>query len=560
MATYQLSSSSGPDRRLWIALSGWLKQHTHPPRWLPPRWQHPAVGYLVAAFLSLVAAGLTLLLEIAFPPLVWQGTLLAVVIVLVALNWGEGPSLLVTIIGALLLAFVALPPHFSWEVDDSSEAMGFFLFVVTGVVMNLIASQAGRARRKSEQLTREAEEARQNAERLADLLSQAHTHSEQERQYLQQVLDVLPVGVHIVDTQGQLLQMNTAMRTLWDRETPPVGENVRTLGKGWWPAPALSNSAQEGVLTQALNTGEAVPGREVEIETIAGQRKTILCSAAPLRDDGGRIVGGVVAETDITERKRLEEGLRAANQQMDAFLAIASHELKTPLTILKLQMQMTLRRLQYLPNLSKAETATDWVNHLPPAQEALARMNQQVGRLDRLVNDLLDVSRIRAGKLALRLESLDLVALIRQAIEDQRVASSRMIRLSLPASLPGPVVADAERIEQVLTNYLTNALKYSPPEAPVDVGLEVDEQQIRVWVHDAGPGIPSAEQEHIWERFHRASGIEVQSGSGVGLGLGLSICRDIIERHQGQVGVQSAPGEGSTFWFTLPLTPQKQIT
>jgi signal transduction histidine kinase len=541
-------------------LTDWLREHTYPPRWLPPRWHHPVIGYLVAVFLALVAAGLTLLLEIVFPPLVWQGTLLAVVIVLVALNWGEGPSLLVTIIGALLLAFVALPPHFSWEIDDRSEAMGFLLFVVTGVVMNLIASQAGRARRKSEQLAREAEGACQNAEQLADLLSQAHAQSEQERQYLQQVLDVLPVGVYIVDAQGHLLQMNAAMRTLWDRETPPVGKSVRSLGTGWWPTPSTSASEQEGILTHTLSRGEVVPGREVEIETIARQRKTILCSAAPLRDEHGGIVGGVVAETDITERKRLEEGLRAANQQMDTFLAIASHELKTPLTILKLQMQMTLRRLQYLTIPPKAETMADWANHLPPAQEALTRMNQQVGRLDRLVNDLLEVSRIRAGKLDLRLESLDLVALMRQAVEDQRVASSRTIRLHLPASLPEPVVADAERIEQVLTNYLSNALKYSPAEAPVDVGLEVDEQQIRVWVHDAGPGIPSAEQEHIWERFHRASGIKVQSGSGVGLGLGLSICREIIERHDGQVGVQSAPGEGSTFWFTLPLTPQKRNT
>jgi signal transduction histidine kinase len=541
-------------------LTDWLREHTYPPRWLPPRWHHPVIGYLVAVFLALVAAGLTLLLEIVFPPLVLQGTLLAVVIVLVALNWGEGPSLIVTIVGGLLLAFVALPPHFSWEIDDLSEAVGFFLFTVTGVTMNLIASQAGRARRKSEQLAREAEATRQNIERLADLLGQAHTQSEHERQYLQQVLDVLPVGVQIIDAQGHLLQMNTAMRTLWDRETPPVGESVRTLGKGWWPTPSTLASEQEGILTHTLSRGEVVPGREVEIETIARQHKTILCSAAPLRDEHGKIVGGVMAETDITERKRLEEGLRAANQQMDAFLAIASHELKTPLTILKMQMQMTLRRLQYLTNPPKAEMATDWADHLPPAQEALTRMNQQVGRLDRLVNDLLEVSRIRAGKLDLRLEPLDLVALIRQAVEDQQVASSRTIRLSLPTSLAEPVMADAERIEQVLTNYLTNALKYSPAEAPVDVGLEADEQQIQVWVRDAGPGIPSAEQEHIWERFHRVSGIEVQSGSGVGLGLGLSICREIIERHQGQVGVQSSPGEGSTFWFTLPLTPQKRNT
>jgi signal transduction histidine kinase len=109
-----------------------------------------------------------------------------------------------------------------------------------------------------------------------------------------------------------------------------------------------------------------------------------------------------------------------------------------------------------------------------------------------------------------------------------------------------------------VTNYLTNALKYSPAKQPVVVGLDVASNEARVWVRDQGPGLPPEEQVRIWERFHRVKGIKVQSGTGVGLGLGLYICRIIIERHQGQVGVESAPGQGSTFWFTLPLAPTRQ--
>jgi signal transduction histidine kinase len=131
--------------------------------------------------------------------------------------------------------------------------------------------------------------------------------------------------------------------------------------------------------------------------------------------------------------------------------------------------------------------------------------------------------------------------------------SRRDIRLHLLQEQSVPIVADAERIGQVVTNYLINALKYSREDRLVEVGMDIDKQQARVWVRDHGPGIPAEEQGRVWERFHRAAGIEVQSGSGVGLGLGLHISKTIIQEHQGQVGVESTPGVGSTFWFTLPL-------
>ncbi len=111
---------------------------------------------------------------------------------------------------------------------------------------------------------------------------------------------------------------------------------------------------------------------------------------------------------------------------------------------------------------------------------------------------------------------------------------------------------DADRVGQVVTNYLTNALKYSPDDAPVTVALTRDAGMWRVSVRDRGPGIPPDELPHIWERFHRVRGIEVQSGSGVGLGLGLHISKNIVERQEGAVGVESTVGVGSEFWFSLP--------
>lgn len=154
-------------------------------------------------------------------------------------------------------------------------------------------------------------------------------------------------------------------------------------------------------------------------------------------------------------------------------------------------------------------------------------------------------------------------------------APGRAMRLHLlEGGQSAPVEVDADRIGQVLANYLTNALKYSPPERPVDVSVAVEvtpgregrsggerERWARVAVRDRGPGLPAAERGRVWELFHRASGIEVQDradgGSqgvaGGSLGLGLYISKAIVEAHGGQVGVESAPGRGSTFWFTLPL-------
>jgi hypothetical protein len=247
---------------------------------------------------------------------------------------------------------------------------------------------------------------------------------------------------------------------------------------------------------------------------------------------------------------------------MDTFLGIASHELKTPLASLKLGLQLTERHLRTLAK-RQIESRSDGERPLELILEDLTLPRQQMERMERLVNDLVDASRIQAGKLELRLELTDLVPLIQQVVEAQRRATpERTISLFLPEESPVAVLADPGRIEQVITNYLTNALKYSSAESPVAVGVQVAEQQAKVWVRDAGPGLPSEEQERIWERFHRVKGIEVQSGTGVGLGLGLHICRTIVERHQGQVGVESLPGQGSTFWFTLPVSspPEKDLS
>jgi len=153
------------------------------------------------------------------------------------------------------------------------------------------------------------------------------------------------------------------------------------------------------------------------------------------------------------------------------------------------------------------------------------------------------------------MEPHDLLLLTRDIVREQRQrVPRRVVRLDVPDQTSVWVRADGDRIAQVLTNYLTNALKYSAGDTPIVVGLDVDVDGMmaRVWVRDEGPGLDLAEQERVWERFYRSADVEHRTGSSVGLGLGLYISRTIVERHGGRVGVESTPGAGAAFWFVLP--------
>jgi signal transduction histidine kinase len=250
-----------------------------------------------------------------------------------------------------------------------------------------------------------------------------------------------------------------------------------------------------------------------------------------------------------------EAALRQSTAQMETFLGIAGHELKNPLASAQLALQLVELRIRRLLERERVEVAD-----VAPLLEPVVRAENQEERLHRLVNDLVGVARVQAGKLDLHLAPADLATIVREEVEGQRqLRPERTIVLESRAEQCVPVMADAQRIGQVVTNYLTNGLKYSPADCPVTVGLQVDDQQAQLWVRDLGPGLPPEEQEHIWERYYRVKGIEVQSGSGVELGLGLHICRTIIELHHGQVGVQSARGAGSTFWFSLPLAAPEPV-
>ncbi|HEY7355923.1 MAG TPA: ATP-binding protein [Ktedonobacterales bacterium] len=269
-------------------------------------------------------------------------------------------------------------------------------------------------------------------------------------------------------------------------------------------------------------------------------------------------LGALVLERERLLRERAEArarmlALQETSERMDEFLSIVSHELRTPVTSIKTGVQLMLKRIAGPASDTQADADTR-LKLLQDQQRSLQRADLQIQRLTLLLDDLIDLSRIRLGKLDIQAERCDLGALVREAVESEQLSHpDRLIVLEQAPDTPMHVLIDPNRIGQVLTNYLTNALKYSAADQPVRVGLDAAGQQARVWVRDQGPGIPPQEQARIWGLFHRVPGIEVQSGSGIGLGLGLYISKTMIEQHRGTVGVESSAGQGSTFWFTLPL-------
>lgn len=357
----------------------------------------------------------------------------------------------------------------------------------------------------------------------------------QQASELNAIIEAIPGGVFVCDAAGLIVRVNAAAAALAgfppDRAWQPIPSRAQhqlllTLDGAPLPLDAYP-------LELALRGETRMDARYLfqQPQADGSQRSIpIQCSYAPIRDERGAFAGAVAVATDIGELYRLE-------RQKDEFLSVASHELKTPLTTLKILTQLTRKRLDRLGLLDTGH---------------VARMERAIGRMERLIGDLLDVSRIDSGKLLLRAEDFDLVALCRATAAEQEEITERSVTLDPPAQ-PVVVHADSERIEQVLTNLLSNALKYSPPDAAVVLRLRTRGSEAVVSVADCGEGIPRDALPHLFERFYRVPGIQVQYGSGVGMGLGLYLCRELVERHGGRIWAESESSTGSTFAFTLPL-------
>ncbi len=269
--------------------------------------------------------------------------------------------------------------------------------------------------------------------------------------------------------------------------------------------------------------GEHNPRYAAILRRVDGTDLFVEISSSPVeRIEGGRLA--VTVLRDETAARRLDE-LR------DEFLATAAHEFKTPLAVVKAYAQLMRRRE-------------------PAEAQALAVIERQVDRLSRLVQQMLDASRLRLDVNEVRRERFDLGALAGEIVEAMRPAAPGH-SLRLVADGAAPVVADRDRIARAITSLLENAVRFSPEGGDVEARVENGEVEVSLAVRDHGVGIPKERQGHVFERFYRAHAGTPQDYGG--LGVGLDLTREIVVRHGGRIWFESTPGAGSTFHFSLPV-------
>ncbi len=360
-----------------------------------------------------------------------------------------------------------------------------------------------------------------------------------ERTRLAGVIDQLPEGVVIAAaSNGRVVTANQAAGLMLGRRTSAeVGSEseyvstyrLTTADGRPWPVDDLP-------LGRALR-GETVRGVEIWSERQDGTRVSLLVSAAPLRAPDGTVEEAVAVFQDIT-------ALKETQRLKDEWISIASHELRTPITSLKGYVQFLERQVQR-------------GDESGPRREVLigpiTTISRQINRLIELVSDLLDVSRMHQGRLEMRRRLEDLRTVVRTAVhragELEQPAGVRL-RVELPEE---PLIGwwDADRIDQVVTNLITNALKYDPSGGVIALRVWREGDRAFVAVQDHGIGVASAEIGQLFQPFARAGNVSRWGFSGIGLGLYIS--RDIIERHGGRIWAESDAGQGMTVTFSLPL-------
>jgi signal transduction histidine kinase len=347
---------------------------------------------------------------------------------------------------------------------------------------------------------------------------------------LEAILANMADALLIIDGAGSLVRLNKAARELLclDESSIVLGQPFdESQWRLWPPAGRAAAEALRPVVERLQQTHEP---QEVEVELPGPIRHILSFRATPMHDSEGGFNGGVIVFRDVT-------GQREVERFKDEMFSIASHDLKTPATVIKAQAQWLRRRF----NAGNAEQGD--------VEEGLTMISDQADRLSKLLNLLLDLSKIEAGRLELDRIPTDLRSiLVSMARALQATTDAHVIEVDAEDGVIGHW--DQRRIEEVVQNLMNNAVKYSPVGGRIDVQLQTEGSWAIVTVRDSGVGFAESDAPHIFERFYRGERMKRLEGTG----LGLYICHAIVTAHGGRIWAESnGPGRGSTFGFTLPL-------
>ena len=387
------------------------------------------------------------------------------------------------------------------------------------VIVGIAAAVDEYSRRRSEELRRQNHEL------------------QLERSRLQTMLELLPVGLVIADDAGRIVQTNEADNRIWGINAPGGNETSaeHAASPAWWPLTGQRVEAEQSALRRSLRNGEVVMNEELDIVASDGAQKTILVSSAPLRDDSGAITGAVAVNVDITDSKRALKRAEAAIVAREETVAIVSHDLRDPLGVIEGNALFVDRTLA-APNAD-----------MSLVRRRLDAIRRAGKRMERLITDLLDLSRIDEGKLPVEFHEDDGADLVRRAADEAlTTAQQKSIQLRVEAQSCA-VLADHDRILQVISNLLGNAIKATPEGGVVTIGVSAVAHECLFYVRDTGSGIHEKQLPFIFDRFWQAPG-----ASRVGTGLGLAIAKGIVDAHGGKIWAESQPGRGATFRFTVP--------
>mgnify|MGYP001123018486 CR=1 FL=1 len=350
-----------------------------------------------------------------------------------------------------------------------------------------------------------------------------------EKRRLDAILEYSADGVLILDSNHHISVFNRALAQLsgWSADDALGSHHDEVIR---WASLKTNMDFSDAVIDGwPLSSSAQALYVEGDLRRRQGGSVSVGITYAPLFDGEGRLVNIIADVRDVTR-------FREAEEIKSTFISVVSHELKTPVALIK----------GYADTLLRKDACWD----PETMRESLTVIIEEADRLHQLIDDLLDASRLQAGGLSLEIEQVKLDALVERVSRRFRTQTqNHEIDVSFPASFP-VIAGDSDRLEQVLNNLISNGIKYSPEGGRISISGSAGPNEVVVTVSDEGEGIPLGEQPHVFERFFRGGRKHHQHTSGAGLGLYLA--KAIVEAHDGRMWVKSSPGEGSAFSFAIP--------